>query len=219
MALRRSRTGDLLASPDPATRLDALRTLKPAAIDRLRREAPPWPPLSPASVASWALLVTTKPPQWRDPLLAFPEEPLAAGEPHPGWFYPDPIGFWTEVRRWVTTLVRSRVPGWSGSDALAVSGVVHLGDEPGRLAAARAWCRPRVVLLLDEPAAHATDLRPERVALHHVPDPHRDGQVYQGWWGVLADGTVVGKSPQHPSTHRFYRSEDMDRFLAACPAD
>jgi len=210
---------DDLAAGDPAIRLAAQRALRPRALDRLRRDAAGWPPLSPCSVGAWLLLVTTKPPQWRDPLLAFPDGPLAAGDPHEGWFYPDPIGFWSEVRRWATAVARTRQPAWTASEALAVSGLVHLADDPARLTLARRVCHPHVVLLLDEPAAQAAGLEPAGVELHHVPDPHRAGQVYQGWWGRLADGTVVGKSPQHPSTHRLYRPSDMDRFLSACPPD
>jgi len=170
-------------------------------------------------VAAWLLLVTTKPPHWRDPLLAFPELPLTAGNPHEGWFYPDPVGFWPEVRRWVTVVLRTRQPAWTVTEALATSALVHLADDPGRLALARSAIHPHVVLVLDEPAAQAARLEPLQLIGHHVPDPHRAGQVYQGWWGRLADGTIVGKAPQHPSAHRFYRATDMDRFLAACPPD
>jgi hypothetical protein len=207
-----------LTSDDPAERLAAATALRRRPLERLRaRAAPVWPPLSPGSVGAWLLLVTTKPPKWRDPLLAFPELPLAAGGPHEGWMYPDPIGFWTEVRRWVTIVLRTREPTWTGTEALAVSALLHLADEPGRLRAAREICRPRVVLFLDEPALQASGVEPHGVELHHIPDPHREGQVYQGWWGHLADGVVVGKAPQHPSAHRLYHAPDMDRFLAACP--
>jgi hypothetical protein len=41
--------------------------------------------------------------------------------------------------------------------------------------------------------------------------------VYEGFWGATADGTVVGKAPQHPAMHNLYRAEDMDRFLASAP--
>ena len=92
-------------------------------------------------------------------------------------------------------------------------------NDPSRLGQARAATSPHVVLLQDEPAAEASRLEPVDVEKHHIPDPHRDGQVYQGWWGRLGNGTIVGKAPQHPSTHRFYRAPDMDRFLAACPTD
>lgn len=217
MRLRRGGDDELFAA-DPAARQAAVADLKPKSVDRLRA-VDGWPPLSPGAVAAWLVMVTTKPPHWRDPLLAFPEGPLSAGDPHPGWFYPDPIGFWAEVRRWATAVARTRQPSWTASEALTVSAFVHLGDEPQRLALARTVCRPRVLLFLDEPASDAAALDVGAVEQHHIADPHRERQVYQGWWGRLADGTVVGKSPQHPSTHRLYRPSDMDRFLHACPRD
>ncbi len=210
---------DGLAHPDPAVRLAAAAALKPRAVEKRRPKPGAWPSLSPGSLGSWLLLVTTKPPHWRDPLLAFPEQPLTAGHPHEGWFYPDPIGFWAESRRWATLVLRTRQPSWTPSEALAVSALVHLADDPGRLVVAREACRPRVVLLLDEPALQSARLDLLDVVHHHVPDPHRDGQVYQGLWARLADGTIVGKAPQHPSAHRLYRPTDMDRFLSSCPAD
>lgn len=171
-----------------------------------------WPPASPGALNAWLLLVTTKPPTWRDPLVHLPDDPLTLGAPHPLFLYPDPIGFWAEVRRWITVLLKEREPAWDGSDALAVSALVHLGELSERLDVAMATCRPRLVLFLDEPAwgAAGWDVRVEP---HHVPDPHRSGLVYQGFWGRRGDGVVVGKAPQHPSAHRFYRRADMDGFL------
>lgn len=211
-------TDDELYGPDPAGRLDAARRLDPKAIRRTQAAVTDWPDLSPAAANAWLLFVTTKPPQWRDPLLDFPEAPLTLGEPHPGFLYPDPIGFWTEVRRWAAVAMRPLAP----TDAVAVSGFVHLGDELERLDRAIATVRPRVVLFLDEPAWAAAALELDRVEAHHVPDPHRPGQVYQGLWARTEDdhGTrVVGKAPQHPAMHRLYDHADMDRFLAACPRD
>ncbi len=46
-----------------------------------------------------------------------------------------------------------------------------------------------------------------------IPDPHRRGQVYEGWWGTTPAGTVVGKAPQHPTMHRLYRAEDLRDWL------
>lgn len=215
----RSGDDDRLTSADPAVRFAAAGALKPRAVEKLHGRAAGWPSLSPGSVAAWLLLVTTKPPHWRDPLLAYPEQPLTAGHPHEGWFYPDPAGFWVEVRRWVTVVLRTRVPAWTTTEALSVAALVHLGDDASAVALARRATQPHVVLFLDEPAAQASALVPDGFAAHHVPDPHRAGQVYQGWWGRLPDGTIVGKAPQHPSAHRFYRGPDMDGFLAACPAD
>lgn len=223
MLRRRSRPSpDALWSADPAERLAAAQQLGRDA-KAARRVAPQpdgWPPLSPAARNAWLLLVTTKPPQWRDPLLEFPEAPLTLGEPHPGFLYPDPIGFWTEVRRWTHAVagVRRLAP----TDAVAVSGLVHLGDEPARLALAVRTLQPRVVLFLDEAAWTVAALETERTELHHVPDPHRPGQVYQGLWGRVSDddGTrIVGKAPQHPAMHRLYDASEMDRFLYACPVD
>ena len=162
------------------------------------------------------MLVTTKPPTWRDALVLWPEDGPTLGEPHHGFFYPDPLGFWSEVRRWATVLTRLRRPEWTTSDALAVTTLLHVGDDPGRLTWARSLMRPHVVLFLDEPSwlASGLDVRMQR---HHVPDPHRTQQVYEGFWATTPDGTVVGKAPQHPATHNLYRSEDMDRFLGAAP--
>lgn len=215
----RSGSGDDLFAHDPAVRLSAAGALRGRALDRARRRAHGWPTLSPAAINAWLLLITTKPPHWRDPLLDFPEQPLTAGHPHEGWFYPDPVGFWGEARRWARVVVSTRQPAWSGAEALAVSALVHLADEPDRLGLARSVCRPHVVVFLDEPALHVARLEILDVTTHHVPDPHREGQVYQGFWGRLADGTIVGKAPQHPSAHRLYRTSDMDRFLMMCPPD
>ena len=46
-----------------------------------------------------------------------------------------------------------------------------------------------------------------------IPDPHRPDQSYQGFWARRDDGVVVGKSPQHPTMHRFYDASDMTSFL------
>lgn len=215
----RSRADDGLVSPDPAVRLATATGVDGRALKKLRRRAAGWPPLSPGSIGSWLLLVTTKPPHWRDPLLEFPEQPLTAGHPHEGWFYPDPVGFWAEVRRWATLVTQTRVPAWTMTEALAVSAFVHLADEPARLTLARDATRPHVVLFLDEAAVQSSRLEARAVVHRSVPDPHRDGQAYEGWWGRLDDGTIVGKAPQHPSAHRLYRATDMDGFLRACPAD
>ena len=162
------------------------------------------------------VLVTTKSPDWRDPLTKFPEDSPTLGDPHAGFFYPDPIGFWAEVRRWLTTIVRRADPGLDIPSALAVSALVHVGTQPERLEAAMATCRPAVVLFLDEAAWLASGWTVD-AAPHHVPDPHRDGQVYQGFWGRRADGLVVGKAPQAPSAHRFYEWADMSGFLESVP--
>jgi hypothetical protein len=171
-----------------------------------------WPDNSPGSVNAWLLLVTTKPPSWRDSLVEWRERPLAVGEPHEGFLYPDPLGFWAEVRRWSVELLRAFEPSWDASEALALTTLVHVGDEVEALARAVATCQPRVVLFLDEPAWQAAAWT-ARTEQYYVPDPHREGQVYQGFWGSRPDGVVVGKSPQHPTMHRFYDSVDMRGFL------
>ncbi len=211
-----------LFSSHPAERLAAARRVGRRERKRLDKAATPWPALSPAARNAWLLLVTTKPPAWRDPLLAFPDGPPTYGEPHPGFFYPDPLGFWAEVRRWVVTLLRRTEPAFGLPEALSLGALVHLGDEPARLAWVRARLDPRLVLFLDEPAwEHARnrgDLVVSRPEVHHIPDPHRPGQVYEGFWARAEDGVLVGKSPQHPSTHRLYSASDMDAFLTSTPS-
>ena len=177
-----------------------------------------WPPVSPGAANAWLLLVTTKPPTWRDPLYPWVERPPALGSMHEGFLYPDPLGFWAEVRRWSVTCLRSRQPLWDASEALAITALVHVADTSDRLPYMLITCRPGAVLFLDEPAWRSSGWEGEaHVVRHHIPDPHRRGQVYQGHWGVLPDGLIVGKAPQHPSAHRFYRAADMDGFLGAMP--
>lgn len=212
----RSIADRLLLSTDPAERRDAALSMGRLARRSLRRRAEGWPAYSPGTANAWLVLVTTKAPAWRDPLVLWPEDSPTLGEPPHGFFYPDPLGFWAEVRRWVTVLVRLRRPEWATSDALAVTTLLHVGTDPDRLAWARDLMRPQVLLFLDESSWQASGIA-VRKQLHHVPDPHRPQQVYEGFWAVADDGTVVGKSPQHPATHNLYRTEDMDRFLAAAP--
>jgi hypothetical protein len=175
-----------------------------------------WPALSPGARNAWLLFVTTKPPTWSDPLVPWPAGPLTLGEPHDGFLYPDPIGFWAEVRRWSLELLRTVEPTWSVGECLALSALVHTGEDPSRWRCATELCRPRLTVFLDEPAwsAAGIDLPRQRLA---VPDPHRDGQVYEGWWAITPDGAVVGKSPQHPTMHRLYRPDDLARWLRAAP--
>ena len=163
--------------------------------------------------------MTSKPPTWRDALSQWVERPLSLGEMHAGFLYPDPLGFWAEVRRWSVVLLRTREPSWDASEALAVTTLVHVGERPEHLARALETCAPRVVLFLDEHAWQSAGWEGHgRVTRHHIPDPHRD-TVYQGQWSVLDDGRVAGKSPQHPSAHRLYRAADIDEFLRALPHD
>ncbi|MDQ1402932.1 MAG: hypothetical protein QOG03_1248 [Actinomycetota bacterium] len=146
---------------------------------------------------------------WRD-------LPPTLGAPNEGFFYPDPLGFWAEARRWVHLLLGLEMPGIPMSSALALSSLIHVGDHVERISWARSIHRPHVVLFLDEPSWQASGIDVEP-SLHQIPDPHRAGQVYEGFWGTAADGTVVGKAPQHPATHRLYRRQDLDEFLRRAP--
>lgn len=183
---------------------------------RLLRRAGQWPEVSPGAINAWLVLVTTKTPDWKDNLFEWRETPPTFGEPSESFFYPDPMGFWVEVRRWATALLQRHQPDWSTADALAVTALLHVGDDPGRLSWARDLMKPRVLLFLDEPSFEASGVDVDQ-QLHHIPDPHRPGQVYEGFWGVLEDGAVVGKSPQHPAAHRFYDRADMETFLRLAP--
>lgn len=207
---------DDLYSGSPARRLVAARALSGRARRRACGPVVGWPTASPGARNAWLLFVTTKPPIWRDPLYDWPERPLTLGELHPGFLYPDPIGFWNEVRRWANVLLCQQEPTWSTAESLALTALVHVGDRADHLTLAVATCRPRLVVFLDEPAwrvgGHATPT--ERLA---VPDPHRAGQSYEGWWAITANGTVVGKSPQHPTMHRLYREADLTTWLQQAP--
>jgi hypothetical protein len=205
-----------LFDADPAVRLQAARGLSPRARRKVAPEVPGWPPTSPGARNAWLLFVTTKEPTWRDPLLPWPEAPLTLGEPHPGFLYPDPIGFWAEVRRWSIELFRPTQPSWSTAECLALTALVHVGDDPGHLELATRTCAPRLTVFLDEPAWEAADLDVATTPLA-VPDPHRPGQVYEGWWGTCGDGRVVGKSPQHPTMHRLYDAQDLTTWLRRAP--
>jgi hypothetical protein len=162
-------------------------------------------------------MVTTKPPSWEDPLVRWRDSPLTLGVPHEGFFYPDPLGFWAEVRRWALVLFRVVEPGWDTAEALALTSLLHTGGAPERLARALEVHRPRVVVFLDEEAWAASRLPVAQPLAHRIPDPHRPGQSYEGFWARDAERRVVGKSPQHPAAHRLYRAADLDAYLAAAP--
>lgn len=205
-----------LYAPTPAARLAAARSVSARARRKLLDRVAGWPSASPGALNAWLLFVTTKPPSWTDPLLAWPAGPLTLGEPHDGFLYPDPIGFWSEVRRWAIELLRADQPTWSTAECLALTTLVHVGDHQEHLALAVSTCRPRITVFLDEAAWQTSGLEvaTSRLAL---PDPHRPDQVYEGWWGTSADGAVVGKSPQHPTMHRLYRAEDLSSWLRSAP--
>ena len=200
----------------PGVRLTAARGAGRFARRALLKRTVDWPPSSPASANAWLLLVSTKPPDWRDPIIQWRELPPAVGDPHEGFFYPDPLGFWTEVRRWATVIVRRAEPGFSTADALAVTGFLHLAEEVARLKSAIESTQPKVILFLDEQAWSNASLDVKTVR-HYIPDPHRQGQVYEGFWGRIEASIVVGKSPQHPAAHRLYDGGEMDGFLRSMP--
>src|SRR5207245_650073 len=57
-------------SPDPAERLEGARAQgRRARRALLERAGDQWPPYSPGAVNAWLLLVTTKPPAWKDDLV------------------------------------------------------------------------------------------------------------------------------------------------------
>jgi hypothetical protein len=205
-----------LYADDPASRLAAARSLTGRARKKVLARAGGWPESSPGSVNAWLLLVTSKPPTWRDALHPWVERPLTLGEPHEGFLYPDPIGFWDEVRRWAVELFRLREPLWGTAESLSLTTLVHVGADPAQLEVARALCQPRTVVFMDEPAWQSAHLDVATTPFS-VPDPHRAGQVYEGWWGTTPEGRVVGKSPQHPTMHRLYRAEDLTAWLRAAP--
>lgn len=175
-----------------------------------------WPPNSPGCLNAWLLLATTKEPTWRDPLVAWRDLPLTLGDPHEGFFYPDPLGFWSEIRRWATELLRLRHPGCPTPDALSLTTLLHLGVGLSRVSDAIELLEPRIVLFLDEKSWAQSGLVVDRVS-HYIADPHRPKQVYEGFWGRTAAGLVVGKAPQHPTTHKLYRAQDMAEFLRSAP--
>lgn len=146
------------------------------------------------------------------------DHPPSLGAANEGFYYPDPLGFWAEIRRWSVELFRLQQRDWSPPDALALTSLVHVGDDTSTLARAQELCRPRVMLFLDEPSWVMSGLDVERVS-HYIADPHRARQVYEGFWGRMSDGRVVGKSPQHPTTHNLYREKDMLSFLRSAPLD
>jgi hypothetical protein len=211
------RAAPLLYSPKADERLAAARAQSKRAKAALAARAGDWPANSPGSLNAWLLLVTTKPPIWRDPVLTWEDRPLTLGEANESFFYPDPLGFWSEIRRWAQQLFRLRYPTWGLGEALALTSLLHVGEDPGRFRRAFKLFEPRVVLFLDEPSWTATGLEASKVVNHYIKDPHRAGQVYEGFWGQLADGVVVGKSPQHPTTHKLYRADDMAGYLSSAP--
>jgi hypothetical protein len=213
---RHPTTDALLFSPRADQRLRAARAAKGRTRRALEERGRDWPPNSPAAINAWLLVVTTKPPIWRDNLVLWEDHPPSLGTANEGFYYPDPLGFWAEIRRWSLELFQQRYPAWGPPDALALTSLLHLGDQTDRLAQAIELSAPRMILFLDEPSWERSGLDVRQVA-HHIKDPHRPGQVYEGFWGRMPDGRVVGKSPQHPTTHNLYRDADMVGYLESAP--
>lgn len=211
------RIDPLLFSPRADERLKAAQAQGRRARTALAERIRDWPENSPGALNAWLLLVTTKAPVWRDPMIAWVERPLTLGDTNENFFYPDPLGFWTEIRRWALDLFRLRYPSWGLGEVLALTALLHVGTGSTRLQTAVDLFAPRVILFLDEPSWLASGLAPTKVVTHYIKDPHRAGQVYEGFWGELAEGVVVGKAPQHPTTHNLYRADEMATYLKAAP--
>src|SRR5438874_34420 len=81
---------DPLHASRPDRRLRAAQALREKDRRTVLRRAQGWPNHSPGAVNAWLLLFTRKPPSWEDPLLPWTDESPTLGEPHPGFFYPDP---------------------------------------------------------------------------------------------------------------------------------
>jgi hypothetical protein len=150
--------------------------------------------------------------------LRWQQQPPTVGRAHEGFFYPDPLGFWSEVRRWATIVVGTAEPGVRTVDALSVTALLHLGADATLIRRLLGEVRPSVALFVDEAAwsAFGAGTDTEDAVTITIPDPHRQGVVYTGQWGWRGE-VVVGKAPQHPAAHQLYRASDMDRFLQGVP--
>ena len=196
-----------LYAADPAVRLSAARQASPRLRKALSKRVRDWPAHSPAAANVWLLLVTSKDPNWRDPYMEWRDVAPTLGDPPEGFLYPDPLGFWSEVRHWVCTAL-----AMPPMDAISVAGLLHGPNVDWAVQ----LTQPRVLLFLDEPAwaaASAHVLLDRRPVPHHIPDPYRPGKTYEGWWARAANDVVVGKAPQHPAAHKLYSRSDMDSFL------
>ena len=159
-----------------------------------------WPADSPGSCNAWLLFVTTKPPSWRDPLHPWVERPLTLGEPHEGFLYPDPdrvLGRGPPLGRRAVPAPRSR--RGAPAESLALTTLVHVGERPGapRTRAQRpVRAAHRSCSSTSRPGSPPPSTWPPRPFA--VPDPHRAGQVYEGWWGTTADGRGRGQVAAAP---------------------
>ena len=69
------------------------------------------------------------------------ERPLTLGQAHEGFFYPDPLGFWAEIRKWTVELLRPHAQDWGVNEALSVTTLVHQADDAARTQKAIDLCR------------------------------------------------------------------------------
>ena len=189
-------------APDPKARLDAARALKDRTARKIVSKVERWPTFSPGSINAWLLFVTTKPPWWKDPFVEWPELPLTVGQPHEGFFYPDPLGFWSEVRRWANELLRATAHDWGPPEVVALTSLVHVGDHPSAFEVARRQCRPGVVVFLDDAAWKASGLT-------LTPETHRFRTRTGPAWCTKVSG-------QRPPTARSWASLRNTRRRTSC---
>ena len=144
---------DGLYANDPARRLEAARALHGRAPKKALAAHGRLAGRLARLLQRVAALRHHEAPSWRDPLHPWVERPLTIGEPHEGFLYPDPIGFWDEVRRWAVELFRLHQPAWSTSESLSLTTPRARRRRP-RAARVRAQrlCQPRMIVFLDEPA-------------------------------------------------------------------
>ncbi len=107
---RRCGVDPALFSPRADERLRAAQAVKGRARRALEHPVRDWPPNSPAAINAWLLLATTKPPTWRDNLVPWEDHPPCLGRANEGFYYPDPLGFWAEIRRWALELFQLEHP-------------------------------------------------------------------------------------------------------------
>ena len=174
VSLRPIRPNGQLFSTRPEERLTAARAANKRVRKGLAEKVKDWPSSSPGCLNPWLLLVTTKEPVWRDPYITWEELPLTLGTAHQGFFYPDPMGFFAEIRRWAVELFRLVEPRWTAPDALALTTLVHASRGKEHLDNAIEAFQPKVILFLDEPSWQASGLEVDRDRpLHQGPPPAR----------------------------------------------
>ena len=205
---------------DPEDRLDAARAQGKRATKALAERVGDWPPNAPGSLNAWLLLVTTKEPVWRDPMVHVAGPPAdPRRRPTRASTTPTPWASGPRSASGRSSCSASRQPRWAATEALALTTLLPAGGQPDRVARAVEAFEPRVVLFLDEPSWAGSLGLFDVVELvpHYITDPHRPKQVYEGFWAQRRDGVVVGKSPQHPATHNLYRADDIMGYLRSAP--